>query len=73
MEWKCCVNKHFEKPAACRNADQIRFYISELSNRMREFESAGIQIPDWAASLLAQYNLQQNKLVLAEFQTRYAR
>ena len=71
MELKAFTSRNFEKPGACRNVDQIRFYVSELAQRIEQIEKRYSYVPDWAYALLAQYNAAQNRFINAEFQKTY--
>jgi len=65
--------KHnFEKPADCKNLSQLRYYVEELCMKIQEYETKFQYVPEWAYSLLAQYNQRQNKLILRDFQTSYS-
>jgi hypothetical protein len=72
MEWKEFVHSNFEKPSACRNLEQIRYYIREITLRMEAEKKRHDYVPDWAYAILAQYNDVQNKILLADFQKTYA-
>ncbi|MBX2963003.1 MAG: hypothetical protein KF687_10865 [Cyclobacteriaceae bacterium] len=71
LELKFFTSKNFEKPADCRNADQIRFYVKELCGKIEEYKSRFNYVPGWAYSLLAQYNAQQNSFIQQEFKNTY--
>jgi hypothetical protein len=60
------ARQHFEKPEACRNLDQVRFYIRELCLKIEEFERLHRYVPETAYSLLTQYNEVQNRLLPRE-------
>lgn len=72
MEWKSFIHSNFDKPGACRNLEQIRFYIREITLRMESQMQLHNYVPDWVYSTLAQYNDAQNKILLADFQKHYA-
>jgi hypothetical protein len=72
MEWKEFVLSNFERPCACRNLEQIRYYIREITIRMASEKKRHDYVPDWAYAMLAQYNDVQNKILLADFQKTYA-
>jgi len=65
------TRRNFERPSDCRNAVQIRFYIRELCNKIEEYERRFNFVPLVAYSLLAQYNLAQNKIIHLEFRNTY--
>ncbi len=71
MELRTFTSKHFERPADCRNLEQVRFYVSELSNKIQEMEGRFDYVPTWAYSLLAQYNAQQNAMIHLNFRNTY--
>ena len=72
MELKNFTARNFEKPSNCRNAAQIRFYISELCSKIEEYEKKFNYVPEWAYTLLNQYTIVQNSLVHLEFVKCYA-
>lgn len=59
-ELKTFAAKNFEKPLACRNSEQIRFYRAELRLKITEYESKFNYAPAWAYNLLERYNVQLN-------------
>ena len=71
-EFKNFTSRDFERPADCRNIDQTRFYVRELCLRIEEYENRFNYVPQWAYSLLAQYNLVQNRILQVEFNKAYA-
>ena len=66
------TKKNFEAPKRCKNLDQIRYYVKELSLKMEEFNNRFNYVPQKAYTLLSQYNSLQNKMVFANFQEAYA-
>ena len=54
---------NFERPSACRNLEQIRFYIQELCIKIETFEKRYNYVPSWLYSLLSQYNACQNRII----------
>jgi hypothetical protein len=62
QELKHFTSVHFEKPADCKNAGQIRFYTSELNSRIEAMEARFNYVPAWAYALLAQYNAVLTKI-----------
>jgi hypothetical protein len=70
-ELKNFTSRNFERPGDCRNLDQIRYYVKELCNKIEEYEMRFNYVPNWAYSLLAQYNLVQNRMLHVEFVTTY--
>jgi hypothetical protein len=71
MDLKNFAERNFESPSNCRNIDQIRFYVSELCLKIKEYESRFNFVPGAAYSLLAQYNLVQNQLIGVAFRKDY--
>ena len=71
MDLKIFTSRNFERPADCRNLDQIRFYVRELCLKIEEIEGRFNYVPTWAYSLLAQYNARQNSLIHVEFKNNY--
>lgn len=65
------TDKNFESPAKCKNPEQIRFYVRELCTKIEEYESRFNYVPNWAYSLLSQYNQIQNEMVYIEFRNDY--
>lgn len=61
-ELKAFTARNFEKPAVCRNLTQIRFYSAELCLKIVECESKYNYTPEWAYTLLEEYNRQQDIL-----------
>ena len=72
IEWKDFIHSNFEKPSACRNLEQIRYYIHEITHRIAAEKKVNGYVPDWAYTILAQYNEAQNKILLADFMKTYA-
>ena len=73
LELRNFTSRNFERPSDCRNLDQIRFYVKELCGKIEEYEMRFNYVPQWAYSLLAQYNLVQNRMLLVEFAASYPR
>jgi len=71
MEFKTFTARNFEKPADCRNLEQIRFYVQELCQKIEEHETRFNYVPNWAYVLLAQYNAKQNGMLHVEFVSTY--
>ena len=57
------ASRNFEKPTDCKNLEQIRFYVRELCLKIEELEERFQYVPNWAYSLLAQYDTQQNSIL----------
>lgn len=70
-EFELFTKRNFENPKKCKNLDQIRFYVQELSAKMDEFKTRFNYVPNKAYTLLTQYNMIQNKMVFAEFKNSY--
>lgn len=71
MELRNFTSRNFERPVDCRNLDQIRYYVKELCKKIEEYEVRFNYVPAWAYSLLAQYNLVQNRMLHVEFVSSY--
>lgn len=71
LDLKAFTSRNFEKPSECRNLDQIRFYVRELCLKIEELESQFHYVPQWAYSLLAQYNSRQNTMISFDFRNTY--
>ena len=71
MELKSFTSSHFEKPSACRNLEQIRFYVSELCKVIESYEQRFNYVPADAYTLLAQYNARQNSMLYHDFVNTY--
>jgi hypothetical protein len=72
MELRSFTSRNFERPNNCRNLDQIRFYVRELCGKIEEYESKFNYVPSWTYSMLAQYNLAQNRLIEVDFKNAYS-
>ena len=71
-EFSKFTKRNFEAPRRCKNQDQIRYYVKELSLKMEEFKKRFNYVPQQAYTLLSQYNSLQNQMVMANFQQAYA-
>jgi hypothetical protein len=71
QELKKFTNRNFERPSECRNLEQIRFYVRELCTKIEDYERRFNYVPNWAYSLLTQYNHAQNQLIYIEFRNTY--
>ncbi|HEY9049642.1 MAG TPA: hypothetical protein VIN08_27280 [Ohtaekwangia sp.] len=72
MELKSFTSRNFERPSACRNLEQIRFYVRELCMKIDELEEQFNYVPQCAYALLAQYNAQQNAIIELDFRNTYS-
>lgn len=70
-EFEIFTSRHFEKPRRCKNLDQIRYYVQELSVKVSDLKQRFNYVPENAYSLLAQYNALQNNLLYKEFKNTY--
>ncbi|MFZ2907237.1 MAG: hypothetical protein WAZ98_13630 [Cyclobacteriaceae bacterium] len=70
-ELKTFTARNFERPSACRNGEQIRFYARELCLKIEEYKTRFNYVPGWAYGLLAQYNAKQNDITYPEYKTNY--
>ncbi len=71
VELRSFTSRNFEKPANCKNLHQIRYYVNELCQKIRELEGTFNYVPDSAYTLLAQYNATQNGMINTEFRNTY--
>ncbi len=71
VELKSFASRNFERPSECRNLDQIRFYVQELCLKIEEYQSKFNYVPNWAYSLLAQYNAKQNHIIHINLTSTY--
>ncbi|MCS6974766.1 MAG: hypothetical protein N2044_00345 [Cyclobacteriaceae bacterium] len=72
LELRKFTSRNFEKPSECRNLEQIRYYVQELCDKIRDYERRFNYVPSWAYALLAQYNARQNAMIHRDF-IRYYR
>jgi SMC interacting uncharacterized protein involved in chromosome segregation len=72
IDIKQFVSRNFEKPSACKNLEQVRFYVKELCAKIDEFERQFKHVPECAYALLAQYNARQNSLLHSDFERVYS-
>lgn len=63
--------RNFEKPADCKDLEQIRFYVRELCLKIEELEKRFEHVPGSAYQLLAQYNTKQNSIITQDFSNSY--
>ena len=70
-ELKQFAARNFEHPGNCRNLEQIRFYVRELSVKIEEMKRQFNYVPSSAYSLLAQYNAVQNSIIGMDFRKTY--
>lgn len=71
IEFKSFILKHFEKPSNCKNLEQVRFYVQELSAHIQEFEQKFSYVPESAYALLSQYNSVHSAAVHKHFVNTY--
>ncbi|MCA6078859.1 hypothetical protein [Fulvivirga sedimenti] len=55
--------RHFDAPPACRNIDQVRFYLGELVRKIEEYKESYEYVPVKALALLAKYKQLYNRMV----------
>jgi len=63
--------RNFERPADCKDLEQIRFYIRELCTKIEDLEKRFEYVPNAAYRLLAQYNQKQNSIINKDFDNLY--
>ena len=66
-ELKAFATRNFVRPSECRNLEQIRFYITELCERIEEYKKRFNFVPNTAYALLSQYNMKQNSMLYRDF------
>lgn len=71
QEFSNFAKRNFENPKKCKDLEQIRFYVNELSMKVEELKRRFNYVPRSAYMLLAQYNTIQNKMVFADFKNSY--
>lgn len=71
-EFQLFSSRNFERPRKCKNLEQIRFYVQELSFLISSFKESSGYVPTAAYELLAQYNQEQNKWIYANFRNAYS-
>lgn len=71
VEFSKFAQMNFDKPQNCRNIGQIRYYMDELTSKMKELRSSFNYVPDSAHAMLAQYNNAQNRIILKNFKEVY--
>ena len=71
-EFNKFTKKNFEAPGKCKNYEQIRYYVRELSLKMDELNNKFNYVPQSAYTLLAQYNMLQNKMIYSNFKAVYS-
>lgn len=62
----------WKRPADCKDASQIRFYIEELSKKIEVYETEFQHVPSWIYALISQYNHAHNRVVHRNFVNDYA-
>lgn len=70
-EFEIFTRRNFTKPSKCKNLEEIRFYVRELSLEIEKLKSEYNYVPNAANELLAQYNRIQNKMVFIHFKNAY--
>ncbi len=70
-ELKSFVAKNFVRPSDCKNLEQIQFYVKELSDKIESYSSTYNYVPNFAYTLLSDYNLAQNKILALDFSLAY--
>ena len=65
------ANRHFEKPSKCKNMEQIRYYVHELSSKISDYKKEFNYVPNSAYMLLSEYNATQNIMLFGDFKSTY--
>lgn len=71
MELRAFVSRNFERPSDCANLAQVRFYVQELCVRIEDYKKRFNYAPEFAYTLLAQYNARQNSILYKDFASSY--
>jgi hypothetical protein len=71
VEFNRFTKMNFDKPQKCKSIGQIRYYVDELSIKIKEFKASFNYVPNSAHALLSQYNAAQNRLIHKNFQEVY--
>lgn len=72
VEFSRFTKLNFDKPQHCRNLGQIRYYMEELSSKIKELKNSFNYVPAAAHVLMSQYNAAQNRLIHKNFQEAYS-
>lgn len=70
-EFHLFASANFEKPKKCKNLEQVRYYIKELSNKVEELKNSFGYVPSGAYTMLANYNAILNRYMHEEFKNTY--
>lgn len=63
--------RNFEKPKRCKNVEQVRFYLKELTETVKKYEDEFSYVPGEAYKLLSEYNSLHNSMVFEHFKNTY--
>jgi hypothetical protein len=55
--------RHFEDPRECRNVEQVRFYLGEISRKIEEYRRSYNYVPEKALNLWESYKKIYNRMV----------
>ena len=72
VEFSRFARMNFDKPQKCKNIDQIRYYMNELTSKISELKQSFNYVPSDAHILLSQYNAAQNRIIHRNFQHTYS-
>ena len=70
-EFEIFTKRNFQKPAKCKNEEELRFYIREISLEIEHYKRKHNYVPSAAYQLLAQYNRLLNRIVFTHFKNAY--
>lgn len=70
-EFKKFTSLNFEKPGKCKSLGQLHYYVSELTQKIKELKQRFNYVPDRAFELLTEYNKMLNSLVFKNYQEVY--
>ena len=71
LEFSRFTKMNFDKPQKCKSIGQIRYYMEELSDKIKDLKRSFNYVPGSAHVLLSQYNAAQNRLIHKNFQEVY--
>ena len=71
VEFTKFTKMNFDKPQKCKSIGQIRYYMEELSDKIKDLKRSFNYVPNSAHILLSQYNAEQNRLIHKNYQEVY--
>ena len=67
LEFSKFTKMNFDNPQKCKSIGQIRYYMEELSDKIKDLKQSFNYVPGSAHVLLSQYNAAQNRLIHKNF------